>query len=365
MSAPAKAVARLFTETVFELPLARDYCGRWGMPEAAREIIQNALDSESPFEYELSETTFRVRSRHSNLAPRTLLLGTTSKSENPAAIGSFGEGYKIAMLVLARVGYRVAIHNGDVEWRPEFRDSKKFGTEILCIVQTAASARHEGLTFEIDGLAQGDADLIRKSCLKLQSEIGEVIEVPQGRILLERPGTLYVGSLFICNTALRFGYDISPQHIRLERDRQTVSDFDLKWIAKDMWFSSGRYEQVAKLIDEEVPDLEHADAGTPELVKEALYKLFCEKHPGHLVARNADEMKALVEKGCTRVVVLGGAGHSIISSYTPYLERPSVRTRTPVEYLQRWLDDHRYHIHADAKRDMVALIERASTWKAP
>jgi len=84
-------------ETVYELPLTKGYVADWRMQHAVRELIQNALDSESPFEWTLDGAQLRITSRHTVLGVETLLLGSTSKAENADAIGNFGEGYKIAL----------------------------------------------------------------------------------------------------------------------------------------------------------------------------------------------------------------------------------------------------------------------------
>ena len=133
----------------YELPLAKTYVRHWGMAEAVRELLQNAIDSESAFEWEFGDDTLHIRSRHSRLQASTLLLGQTSKADSTDTIGSFGEGYKIALLVLTRCGYPVTVHNGDRTWRPSFRMSRQFEAKVLCIDDEPASQRREGLEFEV------------------------------------------------------------------------------------------------------------------------------------------------------------------------------------------------------------------------
>jgi hypothetical protein len=157
---------------VFELSLSKDYVSHWGMVQAVRELIQNALDSDSPFEYEFEETEegercLRLISRFTTLPPSTLLLGTTSKAGADDKIGSFGEGYKIAMLVLTRLGHEVQFKNGDRLWRPKFRYSKKYETEVL-VIEAFPLQHNRGLTVEVHGLSEDDERDIRASCLKMQ-----------------------------------------------------------------------------------------------------------------------------------------------------------------------------------------------------
>ena len=99
-----------------ELSLASDYVPSWTIVDAIRELFQNALDQEvqSPgnkatWSYE--NGTFKISNKQSTLTTKTLLLGTSSKSEDTRTIGQFGEGYKIATLVLLRNNKQVTIYN--------------------------------------------------------------------------------------------------------------------------------------------------------------------------------------------------------------------------------------------------------------
>jgi hypothetical protein len=347
----------------YELPLSKNYVRHWGFKEAIREILQNALDSESPFEYSLNEDSLKVHSRFTILSPATLLLGQTSKADSTDTIGSFGEGYKIALLVLLREGYQVIVHNGSVDWVPEFRHSKLFGGEILCIKEVSATKANEGITFEVLGLGQGDAAAIRSTCLRMQTDLGETIDVARGRILKEKPGKLYVGGLFVCDTDLVYGYDVKPEFLRLERDRQTVSSFDLLWLTKEMWFESQRFNDVAELIEEGVKDLEYGHYDTPELIKEACYNAFRSKHPGKVIAKSKEDLDNLVKRGMTNTIYLGSTFGSVVSSSTSYVKDVFIPAQPPHEVMTEWFKANRRNMRTGAIVSFKAMLKQAESWK--
>lgn len=353
----------LFNKKTYELPMADGYVRHWGLHEAVREFIQNALDSESPFEYEVTDDTLKIHSRFATLPINSLLLGTSSKADNPRSIGSFGEGYKIAMLVLTREGYPVTVHNGDRVWRPVFRHSRTFDAQVLCIDDTPASQANEGTTFEIGGLSPAEIEQIRDNCLFMQEHVGQFHDTPHGRILRERPGKLFVGGLFVCDTGLEFGYDIKPEYLRLERDRQTVSTFDLKWMTKEVWLETERYEEVATLLEQETPDLEYAEHGAPELVKEACYRLFQSKYPGHVAARDQDELEKLVENGMTKTIYVGGAYGALIRGAPSYQQQAIVEAKTPRETLQDWFEKNKQYMRRKAIVSFKRLIKESADWR--
>lgn len=352
----------------YELPLSKDYVRHWGMAEAVRELIQNALDSESPFEYEFAEGTLYIISRFASLTPKTLLLGSTSKAGKKDAIGSFGEGYKIALLVLTREGYPVKIHNGERTWVPSFVHSTLFDAEMLCITDLPSDRRREGLVFEVQGLSASDIDAIKASCLHMQDSIGAVTTTSKGLILREQPGKLYVGGLYICDTKLAFGYDIKPEFLRLERDRQTVSTFDLQWLTKDMWFETERWDEIAELLDAKTPDLEYAEHGAPEMVKEACYRHFCKKNPGKVMVKDQSELQRLVEKGMKDVVYVSQSPvySAMVRTSSHYRENvtPVIQPKQPTEVLDEWLAENRKHMRRSGIVAFKALLEKSAKWVA-
>ena len=357
----------MFNKT-YELSLNKNYVMHWGLLEAIRELLQNSIDSESPFNYEFVMNDDRkyslvLRSEFTTLSPKTLLLGATTKRDSDDSIGSFGEGYKIALLVLTRLGYRVDIANGDKHWTPAFKHSNKFEEDMLVIYESPLSFKNSGLSFEIGGLGEEAVEDITESCLHMQKKKGEIKSTYFGDILIDKPGLLYVGGLFICKTCLKFGYDIKPKYIKLERDRQTVSSWDLNTIAKDMWFETKEFDKIAELIDEECEDVSYAKYYSPELVKEACYKLFKKQNPGAVVAENKKQLDDLVSKGMEKVVIVGGVMYSQVANCRQYVKEEKVATESIHDYLERWLGENKYHMHFSAVKAFKIVIELSKNWR--
>lgn len=356
---------------IYPLSIARDYVSAWGLAEAVRELIQNALDSDSPFDYAFNVEgdgtySFVLRSEFSRLEARHLLLGVTSKAENEKAIGSFGEGFKIALLVLTRLGYPVVVRNGDKLWTPFFKMSEDFGFETLCIREEPAGI-DVGLEFNVRGLTGEDVGLIRRACLKMQGDIGAVTKTRKGEILHDMPGEIYVGSLFICKVeGLQCGYNLNPEDITLERDRQTVGDWDLRWLLADIWYVTGKPDVVAQMIYDGVSDVSHCRYNHDALVSKAAYNIFKEKHPGALLAESPAELRRMIEDGLTTTVFVGEGFANTVKRTDEYKADREViapAPPTPYEFLTSWGN-------ANLKKDTLLLkhfteqvLETAKQWK--
>lgn len=104
----------------YELTLTPNYVSDWNFNDALRELIQNGTDqevldpdNEFQIDYSQKEKVLRLKNRKSVLKINTLLLGRSSKANNEDTVGQFGEGYKIAALVLNRLGKTFTIYNNE------------------------------------------------------------------------------------------------------------------------------------------------------------------------------------------------------------------------------------------------------------
>jgi hypothetical protein len=246
----------------YELSLTKDYVPGWGLTDAIRELFQNALDQEKQqpgnfmfHDYVPSTQILQLGNEKSVLEARSLLLGSSSKANDPDTIGQFGEGYKVATLVLTRLGKKVTFYNfGKQEiWRPRFVKSRKYGTEILTFFTEKSyfrKLRHEDLIIQIEGITQEEYEEIKETNLHLQDRPLEDLPGACGSILRNPhyKGKVYVNGLYVCDyDKYHYGYNFHPDAIKLDRDRKLVSDFHLDWLASKMWLNQTTGD-VAKLV---------------------------------------------------------------------------------------------------------------------
>ena len=103
-------------DKTFTLTISPDYVKNWTEQDAISEFIQNWIDQrnqepEAGSSIKSSKGCLIIDNNFSVLQRQTLLLGGGTKADDTGAIGGFGEGYKIALLVLTRLGFKVSIAN--------------------------------------------------------------------------------------------------------------------------------------------------------------------------------------------------------------------------------------------------------------
>lgn len=234
----------------YELSISADYVPEWGTTEAMREFFQNAIDEETRdcsnkmfFQYNPEEQIVRIGNKHSDLDIKTLLFGMTSKKDDREMIGNHGEGYKIATVVLLRMGKSVVFHNYCRKeiWRPRLVKSRKYEGILVptfFVEQTAIWEKipEHSLIIEIGGITPEEYQSMKAANLHLQGEVAGK-ETSYGSIMEEEQhtGKVYVAGLFICNEpGLEVGINFKPRVVRIERDQSMVNSFDIKWYAARM-----------------------------------------------------------------------------------------------------------------------------------
>ena len=225
----------------YELPLSPNYVCNWGVKEAIRELLQNAIDGEhcghkKSIRYNEEERVLYIINENTKLSKSSLVLGCSSKDSIDGMIGKFGEGYKLALIVLLRKGFKIDIINADEEWKPRFANSEKFDTQVLTIDIENLSTENKKcinteLCFAIYGIDKElyDKLLIYFPCI--DEDYGNMVESENGYILLEPKfkGKMYVEGLYIqSDDNFKYGYNFNSDVVDLDRDRKAINYYELR-----------------------------------------------------------------------------------------------------------------------------------------
>ena len=338
-----------------ELTLARDYVPSWTLVDGIRELFQNAFDQEVQCEgntasWEYSDGVLQIRNKKSVLAAKTLLLGCSSKRDDNKTIGQFGEGYKIATLVLLREGKEITIYNYGARevWKPRFVKSRRFAADILTFFIDKeypwTKTPTDDLVIEVSGITEDEwNNQIVPSNLSLH-EYSIVESNGLGEVLDEEThaGMVYVNGLYVCKyDKYKYGYNFKPGNLKLDRDRKLASDFDLLWLASRMWADS---PNALNLVEQDIADVCYL-SNIPAFTAKAkniddAYLRFRSVYGPHAVPVSGQFEADQVPEGYKPIFVSGNYRNLIIrSSMYEEPEEDLEEEDTPIDKLEQWFKD--------------------------
>ena len=227
-----------------ELTIDPAYAPSWGLQEALREFSQNAADEQDRDPAHAMQVKYTSRgtgvvtivSRGVVLDKSVLLLGRTTK-EDGRSRGKFGEGLDLALLAAVRAGHDLRIENGQETWTPSLEYSAGWGSNVLCVTTRQLPHPRVDFVVEIRGVSPAAWDECLRRTLFLPGAVpaGEkVIAVGEQRVLLNRPGAVYVRGLWVGHvSSLVCGYDLTS--LPLDRDRKLVDTWALRHEMALLW----------------------------------------------------------------------------------------------------------------------------------
>lgn len=267
-----------------ELTLDAGYCHRWGVWEGIREILQNGIDGERQLGCPLSvhvtkSGTLIVENTGAEIPREAILIGFSTKRDDPNLSGQFGEGLKLGVLALVRSGYEVVIRNRREVWKPVIEKSEKFNSaNVLKFKITKGQKDYMGLRVEVKGI---DREIWEKELeprfLFLKAP-EKSIETMFGTILLDPKlcGHVFVKGIYVDHDAeLEYGFDFPEAE--LDRDRRMIRSWDLRYKTARVVMEASRkqpelFSSVFDLMEKGTSDVENmgyvADENT-EFVEKA------------------------------------------------------------------------------------------------
>jgi hypothetical protein len=286
------------------IPLSIDpsYCSDWGYFNGVRELLQNAKDGEEYDGYKMDVAHFPrtekliITNKNVSIEPSTLLLLGKSSKKDGTQRGKFGEGFVLGVLALVRDGFKVTIHNGNEVWRPEIAkpdEGHHFeGSDLLVFSTRKLQSTCEDFSVTIEKVSTQVWEETRKLFLFLvPPKAAEIAKIDGDTVLFneEYTGKIFSRGIFVCNVEdLECGYDLS--NLTLDRDRNVVDQWDLRWALGDLWkravaaepaMNAPRVYRMAKENKAEVKSLvHHAD----DKLVQALREEFEKEHGQDVVA---------------------------------------------------------------------------------
>ena len=370
--------------TTYELAIAPNYVESWGEQEAVRELIQNALDH-GDWSFKISGDNLHICSRGAVLSKSSLLLGYSDKKEG--SIGKFGEGYKLALLVLTRLGYKVKINNYALkeEWVPRLKQSRKFESKILAIdvskkyfskVEHSLEIVTEDIVPKLDftKILWMYDNLCAVKALAITTEYGEVLTLPEFK------GRIYVKGLWVCDIKdLQYGYSFNPEYISLDRDRRVLDTFGLLWLTSKIWANlPEHYKEIKEMVKSNAKDIKYLASFSDtysDIKSKVIDKLMVDFHREHgynavpVATQNEVELvkSTTIDDIAFRPVVVSEVEKAVLAQSTGYMIQAAKLAKstkcTPAEQLQQFREKHSYlFTSSEVSNDFNNLIAAAERW---
>lgn len=368
----------------YELSISTGYVPDWGIVEACRELFQNALDNQiqvpeniASVEYSEENETLFISNKTSYLEKDSLLLGSSTKSDDKNTIGKHGEGYKIAFMVLLRNNKPITVYNyGKKEvWRVELVKSRRYNNKEVPVINVEKCSiwsriPDNNLTIAIGNFTSDEYEELKKNNLHLRDEALDTIDVPNiGRLILndEEAGNIYVKGLFVANKKeFTYGYDFEPSVISLDRDRKLVDGIKLAFETSALWNvaiikNPELKEKFLSMFKSDTIDVRYSTRTFSESYEnssEIIAADFASEYGEDAVpVTNNEEYHNVLEYGKTPIIVNNGVAEAIKqSSFVNVINADSIKTLN--EKFKDFRDKIAYKLNDDELDEFNMLINK-------
>ena len=351
---------------------SENYVSDWGYQEAVREIVQNFRDYG-----EFKEEVRFVKESNPSIVysndyiPNSLefLKVGFSKKHSADAVGKYGEGLKLGMMVLHRLGLNPMIcfpkDDGFVKLTPTIYEDDDlgscFGIETEFIEKLDYHEIHEavskgyterlfienlkGFTILFDNSEHQDT---MKDYFLTEEDI--LFKSDYGSIVDKEAGSIYVGGIFVTkNGSIKDrAYDLKPEHVDMGRDRNFPSSYDLKWTVSYIYrdylkefpesFENHSYDEVDYM--DTVPIEVTKDINPVVLGGEIKYQYTKTKQ---VLNSNLDSALIKDER---------------LKKEVEKIKRGFTKRKTPIEMLEAFKENYYYSLSYDGKMDLQNIIDR-------
>jgi hypothetical protein len=219
---------------MFVTMITPGYVPKWGTFECLREFLQNAKDEEDQHHHKMEvkyhKGWLRISNHGASIDRKALLLGESSKAKRADLRGQYGEGLDLAMLAGVRAGYEIRVYTCTEVWTPKIERVERFDSELLVIRTRTRKTSGNGVEARVKLPLEDWLEARQLFRFLVSGEEEDQIEVTGGTILFhpDRKGQIFAKGIYVTTLpSLAYGYDLLD--VKLDRDRQMVDIWDLRW----------------------------------------------------------------------------------------------------------------------------------------
>jgi hypothetical protein len=201
----------------------------WGVPEAVREVIANALDEQALTGTAETQIEKRRDGWHVTDFGRGLRYQHLTQNENPEkrrrsdlVVGKFGVGLKDALATFHRRGVDVTVKSpqGDITLRRAAKSNFADVKTLHAAIAAPSEPKRKGTDFVLRGLSDRDMAAARDYFLRFAGD-AELERTELGSILkrkLDEPARIYVKGVRVATEdQFLFSYNITSTTAQLQR----------------------------------------------------------------------------------------------------------------------------------------------------
>jgi hypothetical protein len=281
-------------------------------------------------------------------------LGETTKGSND--IGGFGEGFKLALLVLTRESRKPVIRFGTNLAVCGFEEVDNFSSPLFEILVEHHCEQLKGTSFTFT-ISEDEWKMLQH---KLSPMADNPLPMPKFvNILHDRPGEIFVNGLFVCKEErFKYGYNFSPRHIQLGSDRQIANPLGLAWETSRYWADDvhGNEQHILRMMTEEVLDVQDIHYHISEYDAKLITKAFNAKFGDVTIKPMGSSLGYGMHVGGSMYSTIKKSGYMKIAN-------PHEEAGTPFSELTEFYEANKKHMRRAARVAFNVQLEKAKNWK--
>lgn len=273
-------------------PISCDYCSNWNVSDAIRELLANAIDTNTKVSTSVTNSYALVSDKGDGVSKKNLLFGKSTKGQDQ--IGQFGEGLKMASLVLARNNRDFKLVTKGFEYTAKIERDKEFNADVLVLYLTKSKKRvGTDITFKCSETELQNAKNLFLIYNNAYKTVDTNIYTPGGRV--------FVNGVMLGSINSLYSYNLVNAKDLIGRDRKSIQSEGARTEMKKILDNTGNKKVIETILTtNHHSSFEMGLQLNPSFLVKDIWKNVMKKvYPKHCLQCDAEYDLAAQQKGYT------------------------------------------------------------------